>query len=165
MQKRLGLLAATIGTLAVLGAGCGGTPLFGRDNKPADPTVSVANQEVGTDNVITITKASMPENGWIAVHEKTNGIIGEIIGYTAFNTGTDTKIKITVDRKKISPSLVAMMHYDRGVAGTFESPGADGPVIKDQQVIMEEFTILNQSIIEQENTSTTTPIPTSNTRK
>ena len=163
MQKKLLVLVATLGTITLLGAGCGSTTLFGRNNKPADPTVSVANQELGADNIITITKASMPEDGWIAIHEKTNGIVGAIIGYTAFNTGTDTKIKITVDRKKVSPSLVAMMHYDRGTKGTFESPGADGPVIKDQQVIMEEFTILNQGVIEQENVTTTPPANTTST--
>lgn len=166
MNKKLTILLAAIGTLTVLGAGCNKSSLLsGRSTQPADPTISVSDQNLAENNQVTITKASIPEDGWIAIHAKENGQIGEIIGYTSLPTGTDTKIKITVDRNKVSPSLVAMLHYDRDPKGAFESPGSDGPVIKDQQVIMQEFTILNQSVIEQENISTTPPTPTSNTQK
>ncbi|MBP6859847.1 MAG: cupredoxin domain-containing protein [Candidatus Magasanikbacteria bacterium] len=162
MSKKLAIILATVGALTVLGAGCNKSPLLsGKSTQPADPTISVSDQNLAENNEIIVAKASIPEDGWIAIHAKENGQIGEIIGYTALPTGTDTKIKITVDRNKVSPSLVAMLHYDRDPKGAFESPGSDGAVIKDQQVIMQEFTILNQGEI----TKATVPTNTTSNRK
>lgn len=151
MHKKLSVLAITIATLALLGAGCSKNIFTGsRSNEPANPSVSVVNQSLSEDAQIVVQEASIDQDGWVAVHNKNNEQIGEIIGYTALPTGTDKKIKITVDKNKVTPTLVAMLHYDRDPKGAFESPGTDGPVIKDQQVIMQEFTITNQSEIKKD---------------
>ncbi|MBI2038126.1 MAG: cupredoxin domain-containing protein [Candidatus Magasanikbacteria bacterium] len=146
MYKRISGLAMVIGAVVLLGAGCSkGSLLSNKDKQPIEPAISVSPQALEENNEILVNEASLPEDGWIAIHTKENGQMGEIIGYTFLAAGKDSKIKITVDRNKVTPSLVAMLHYDRDPKGTFESPGSDGPVIKDQQVILKEFAILNQS--------------------
>lgn len=151
MPKKLSVLAITLATLALLGASCNTNIFTGpRSNEPANPTVSVDNQSLPENNQITVKEASIDQDGWVAIHNKENEQIGQIIGYTALPTGTDKKIKITVDKNKVTPVLVAMLHYDREPKGAFESPGTDGPVIRDQQVIMQEFTITNQSEIKKD---------------
>ena len=142
--------------ITLLGAGCGTNLFSGRSNEPADPAITVSDQNLSDSNEIVISKASLPEDGWISIHTRTNGQTGPVIGYTALKTGTESDIKITVDRTKVTPSLLAMLHYDRDPKGTYEYPGSDGPVIKDQQVVMKEFAITNQGTIEQENLQATT---------
>lgn len=147
MNRKLLAFVAILSATALLGAGCGKGSLFsGNSTEPADPAIMVSDQKLSGNNEVVIEKASMPENGWIAIHNMGDDRqMKEIIGYTALNTGTRTNIKISVDRNKATPSLVAMLHYDRDPKGTFESPGSDGPVIINQQVIMKEFIITNHS--------------------
>lgn len=142
MSRKITLTSALVlGTLALLGAGCVKTNLTNK-NEAALPSISVSNQAV-KNNQVVIDKASIGDEGWIVIHTKENGQPGTILGYTSLASGSDSKIKITIDKTKISESLIAMLHYDRGQKGTFEFPGADGPVIKDQKVIMQEFSIKN----------------------
>ncbi len=166
MYKRISGLAMVIGAVVLLGAGCSkGSLLSNKDKQLVEPAISVSPQTLEENNEILVSEASLPEDGWIAIHAKENGQMGEIIGYTFLAAGKDSKIKITVDRNKVTPSLVAMLHYDRDPKGTFESPGSDGPVIKDQQVIMQEFAILNQSELikqpEPSKSATSTSLPPS----
>ncbi|OGH92220.1 MAG: hypothetical protein A2534_01785 [Candidatus Magasanikbacteria bacterium RIFOXYD2_FULL_39_9] len=162
MYRKAALLISTLSTIALLGAGCA------KNNTPSPstkeqiiPSITTENQPLTENNQVVIKEASIGQDGWIAIHTKENGQLGDIIGYTSLPAGKDTKIKITVDRNKVTPSLVAMLHYDRDPKGAFESPGADGPVIRDQQVIMQEFTILNQGEITKKAVPTTNTTPTS----
>lgn len=148
MHKKTAFLLSALGALALLGAGCSKSNLGSSTSKEQIlPSITTENQPLTENNQVVIKEASIGQDGWIAIHTKENGQIGEIIGYTSLLTGKDSKIKVTVDRNKVTPSLVAMLHYDRDPKGAFESPGADGPVILDQQVIMQEFTIINQGEI------------------
>ncbi len=133
---------AALGALALLGAGCV------KNNQASttanvEPSISVSEQSLGANNQITINKASIGSNGWIVIHAVENGQPGAVLGYTSLSAGNSTKIKISIDKAGVSPTLIAMLHYDRGQQGVFEFPGADGPVIKDQKVIMQEFNLTN----------------------
>lgn len=162
MSKKIAFLLSTLGTIALLGAGCAKNSTTSPSAKEQiAPSITTENQSLGENNQITIKEASIGQDGWIAIHTKENGQLGDIIGYTSLSAGKDSKIKITVDRNKVTPSLVAMLHYDRDPKGAFESPGADGPVIRDQQVIMQEFTILNQGEIIKKVTPVTNTSPAS----
>ncbi|TSC84375.1 MAG: cytochrome c oxidase subunit II [Parcubacteria group bacterium Gr01-1014_13] len=132
--------AIALGAIVLLGAGC---------SKPSPsamgtPSISVSNQSLGDNNQLTIKTASTDQESWIAIHQKENGQLGPVIGYTSLSVGAASKIKITIDRTKVSPTLIAVLRYDRGQKGTFE-PDVDGPVIKNRQVIMQEFNITNHA--------------------
>ncbi len=153
MPKKFTVLSViALSSIVLLGGGC---------SKKQDATtlalpasISVSNQSLGSDNKVIIDNTSTDDDSWIAIHIKENGQIGPVIGYTSLSSGTVKKIKIEIDRSNISPSLIAVLHYDRGQKGVFEFDG-DGPVIKDQQVIMKEFNISNYADITKE------PLPTS----
>ena len=85
----------------------------------------------------------------MVIHLKKDGQPGPIIGYTSLAAGSDSNIKVTIDKTNLTATLIAMLHYDRGEKGVFEFPGADGPVIKDQQVIMQEFNLTNYAEVSQ----------------
>ena len=133
-----------LSTLALLGAGCvkkGSPSKTVLDNQPASITVS--DQSLDADSQVVIKTASIGDNGWMTIHEKRDGQPGPTIGYTSLLKGTTSAIKVTIDKTNLTPSLIAMLHYDRGEKGAYEFPGADGPVIADQQVIMKEFNVTN----------------------
>lgn len=141
MRKKILSLAAVLGTIALLGAGCAGKETAQTTNQP--PSILVSAQDLKADNQVVIDKASIDDNGWVVIHAKQNGLAGAVLGYTALLKGSSSKIKVTIDSANLSPSLIAMLHYDRGQKGVFEFPGDDGPVIRDQQVIMGEFNLSN----------------------
>jgi plastocyanin len=143
MPKKALLFSITaLSALALLGAGC--TKKQSTSAALAiTPVISISDQSLGADNQMVINNASIPDDGWITIHAKENGLPGKVLGYTSLLKGEGKKIKVTIDRTDLSPSLIAILHYDRGEKGVFEFPDNDGPVIKDQQVIMQEFNILN----------------------
>lgn len=144
MRKKVISSVVALGTLALLGAGCINKDIPSKtvvDNKPA--SISVSDQSLGADNQVVIKTASIGDSGWMTIHEKRDGQPGPTIGYTSMTKGTTSAIKVTIDKTNLTPSLIAMLHYDRGEKGVYEFPGADGPVIVDQQVIMKEFNVTN----------------------
>jgi cytochrome c oxidase subunit 2 len=156
-KKIIFLSVAVLGTLTLLGVGCT------KKTSPSTslvipPSISVQSQSLGADNELVINKASIDNDGWIAIHQKEDGQVGKIIGYASLFRGVATKIKINVDRANISPSLFAVLHHDRGQKGVFEFPDTDGPVIINQQVIMEEFNISNYKNIAKEPRQTSTSL-------
>lgn len=138
MPKKAIFSAMLLGAIALLGVGC-----LNKDAQPPLPSITVSAQSIGANNEVTINKASIDKDGWIVIHEKQNGQPGNIIGYAALPQGKSKNIKITLDKANLSPSVIAMLHYDQGLKGVFEVPGADGPVIRDLNVIMTEFNITN----------------------
>ncbi len=145
MRKQITAILIMLSTITLLGAGCVKNEVVSTDNQ--QPSISVSNQTLKDDSQIIIEKASIGDNGWIVIHQSNDGQPGPIIGYTSLLKGSDTNIKITIDKNNISPYLIAELHYDRGEKGVFEFPGTDGPVIKDQQVIMKEFSLSNYAEI------------------
>ncbi len=143
MRKKIVTLSVVaLSALTLLGAGCIKKELLSTTST-LSPSISVSDQSLKTDNQIVIANASIGDDGWLVIHKKQNGQTGPAIGYTSLLKGSASKIKVTIDKTNLTPSLIAMLHYDRGEKGVFEFPGADGPVIRDKQVIMQEFNISN----------------------
>ena len=143
MNKKVVFSSLALGALILLGAGC--VNKLSKTTAPVSSlSITVSDQKLSDKNEVSVDMASITDDGWVVIHVVLDGMPGPVIGYTSLLSGpTAKKIKITVDKTKITPTLIAMLHYDRGEKGVFEFPGADGPVIKDQQVIMEEFKLLN----------------------
>ena len=153
MNKKVLLPVFALGSLLFLGAGCiQKRPLS--TTSTLNPSISVSNQSLGADNQLIINTASIGDNGWIVIHNQENEQPGAVIGYTSLLKGSAEKIKITVDKTKLTPYLIAELHYDRGEKGAFEFPGNDGPVIKDQQVIMKEFSVSNYAEVTKDSSPT-----------
>lgn len=139
MKKKLLILSLALCTVSLIGAGC--TKI---SDKNTEPVIVVTDQDLTKTSQITVKNASISENGWVVIYNKESGQKGAVLGYAPLAAGTDSRIKIIIDKTKVTPSLVAVLHYDRGQKDVFEFPGSDGPVFKDQKLIEQEFTILNQ---------------------
>lgn len=140
MRKQVVFSFVVLSSIALLGGGC-----VNKLSKKTVPTLSVAiaDQKLSGNSEIMIDSASITDDGWVVIHAITDGRPGAMLGYTSLLKGAGADIKVAIDKIKVTPNLMAMLHYDRGEKGVFEFPGADGPVIKDQRVIMQEFKLLN----------------------
>ena len=142
MNKKIFIPIMALGVLTLLGGGC--VNKLTKKSEPAPAlSISVSGQELSDKNEVSVDAAAITDDGWMVIHAVVDGRSGPVIGYTSFLSGMAKKIKVAVDKTKVTPNLIAMLHYDRGEKGVFEFPGADGPVIKDQQVMMQEFKPLN----------------------
>lgn len=148
-KKGLALSITALGALVLLGAGCVKKQLPSTASEVL-PSIAVSAQSLDTNNQLVIAKASIGDDGWIVIHAKENGQAGTVLGYTSILKGNVKNVKINIDRANISPSVLAELYYDRGQKGAFEFPGVDGPVIKDQKVIMQEFNITNYAEVTKE---------------
>lgn len=149
MRKQIGFLIIALGALALLGGGCvnkNTLPIGSADKQSLPAAISVSNQPL-KDGQLTINWASIDDDGWLAIHKKQNGQPEAVVGYTSLFKDKTKTIKIAIDKSNLSPSLIAMLHYDRGEKGIFEFPGADGPIIKNKEVVMKEFNITNYAEI------------------
>ncbi len=142
MQNKAKILAIILVGITLAGVGCSQLP-GARNTEPMIPTISVNDQSLSEESQIVIKEASTDQVSWIVIHAVENGRAADPIGYTSLAVGKDSKIKITVDKNKITPTLIAMLHYDRDPMGSYDFPNGDGPVIRDTQVIMGEFAVSN----------------------
>jgi plastocyanin len=106
----------------------------------AMPSVSVADQPIKDD---TVTVATVVSNGpgWIVIHADKNGAPGPVLGYAAVKDGENTDIVVKLAAQGRTEKLYAMLHTDAGKVGTYEFPGADGPVAMDGMVITPAFKV------------------------
>jgi hypothetical protein len=111
-----------------------------------DPMVSVENQTLNNNQVV-IKQVNAAEDGWIVVHaSNSGGTFAQVIGKTHVNAGMNMNVIVSLDMLpenvvRNSDVLWAMLHYDRGVEGTYEFPGVDAPVVINGDMVMESFII------------------------
>lgn len=103
-------------------------------NVPVEPvkpvaSVTVAGEVALVNNTVSIDKVVSVGPGWMTIHADKNGTPGDVIGHTAVVDGDNTNVVVTIDPKKATPKLYAMLHVDAGVVGTYEFPGADVPAL------------------------------------
>jgi hypothetical protein len=90
-----------------------------------------------------------------------DGKPAEVLGYTMVKVGTSNQVEMAInDITKVTPELMAMLHTDAGVKGTYEFPGADAPLNYNGALVMTSFSVNNLTSV-QKSPSTTPPKPTS----
>lgn len=89
--------------------------------------ISVHDQSVQSGSVL-VSLVDSTKPGWVAIFTDENDQPGTLLGYTAVPQGTSEDIKVTIDAKKATDKMIAMLLADAGKMNTFEYPGADEPV-------------------------------------
>ncbi len=80
--------------------------------------------------------------GWVVIYTiNTNGQPDEPVGYAPVKDGDNQNVMVQIDAAKVGGQLYALLQVDRGVVGTFEFPGPDGPVMMGVQMIVGKFAI------------------------
>lgn len=111
----------------------------------ATPTALAAKVTVSDQPVdggqLTIAQVDSPSAGWLVVHAQADGKPGAVLGYSAVKEGTNTNVVVTIDDSEATPVLYAMLHTDAGTVGTYEFPGADGPVSVNGEMVSPAFNV------------------------
>jgi predicted lipoprotein with Yx(FWY)xxD motif len=118
-----------------------------------EPTVTVAIPETGANpavavddqpaesGIITISEVVSDGPGWIVIHIEADGAPGTVIGFSPVVDGTNSNVEVEIDTAQATPNLFAMLHTDAGAVGTYEFPGADGPVMVNGEMVNPSFSV------------------------
>lgn len=104
-----------------------------------EPYVKVSDQPL-VDSKVTIDEVYYNESGWMVVHNDIDGGPGEIIGVSPLFAGKNLDVIVFVDRTKVTDTLYAMLHEDRGELGRYEI-NQDFPVYVDGDSVSPDFRI------------------------
>lgn len=102
----------------------------------AVPSVTVGDQTSG-GTTITVTQVTAAEPGWLVIHANADGKPGPVLGQASVPAGTTDNVVVTLNTPLGETAPVwAMLHVDAGTVGTYEFPGADGPVMVNDTIVM-----------------------------
>jgi hypothetical protein len=110
----------------------------------ASGSISASDQS-GDGSAVLIDEVTIEGGGgFVVVHLDDEGAPGEVLGNAEIPEGTSTDVTVTLDSPvEDDVTLWPMLHFDAGEMGTYEFPGADGPVVVDGEVVVVpiEYTI------------------------
>jgi hypothetical protein len=94
---------------------------------------------------IIIDEALIDAHGWIAIHSSADGRPGPVIGTAPLVQGMNKRVVVELAPEDAGNQVFPMLHYDTGVAGTYEFgtvEGADGPVAVAGNVVVGPLNIV-----------------------
>lgn len=97
--------------------------------------VLVYDQPLDSDGLVTIDRATVPDDGWLAVYYDDGGVPGLIIGYAALEAGVNEQIKVDVIDSAVTELLYIVLHHDSNGDGEFDIPLNDPPFRQDDQAV------------------------------
>lgn len=108
-----------------------------------DPPSVTADDQGSDGATVSVGQVTAAVPGWMVIHLDDNGKPGPVLGQTLLAAGTTENVVVELaEALATDTKLWAMLHVDEGIAGEYEFPGADGPVIIDGKVVMAPFTAL-----------------------
>jgi hypothetical protein len=117
------------------------------DGAPVSPgfaaEIVYATDQLAADNTVTVGSVVTAADGFIVIHANNEGAPGAVLGFAPVVAGSNNDVAVTLEGD-VTPSVWPMLHVDTGEAGTYEFgtvEGADGPVIIDGAVAMNQITI------------------------
>ncbi|MGM0365015.1 MAG: LPXTG cell wall anchor domain-containing protein [Actinomycetota bacterium] len=114
------------------------------------PEVTVEDQTIGEDNMVTVSEVISPTQGWIVIHQEVDDSPGPVIGQAMVESGTNTNVMVEIDPAMVTDTLFAMLHEDTGVTGEYEFPDADPPVTDEEgNVVMGIFSVAVEEPVEE----------------
>jgi len=111
------------------------------------PTGSIAvSDQAVKDGAITISKASISQDGWIVVHKAgPDGklLLTPVIGQVQIKAGDSSNVAIKLtEAVAVGAPLWPMVHIDEGQKGVYEFPnGPDVPVVANGAPVMQEIKV------------------------
>lgn len=115
--------------------------------QPAAATGSIeAGDQAVVNNTITVARATISQDGWIAVHKAgPDGslLLTPLVGVAPIKAGDNGNVVIQLTEPVAAGApLWPMLHIDAGTLGTYEFPGGpDTPVVANGMPVMQQITI------------------------
>ena len=115
-----------------------GSVAMAQTDPPVTPNVQISEAGI-VDGSVSIVRAVVTGPGWVVIHADNNGRPGAVLGYAPLDEGENNNISVDIDADAATPILHAMLHVDAGAVGTYEFPGADEPVMIEDDIVMAKF--------------------------
>jgi cytochrome c oxidase subunit II len=112
-----------------------------------EPQIEVEDQRVEDDEV-EIGDIHLDKPGYVVVHKVAGGKPGDVIGNSGLFEGEVHDSKVQISNYQNEKELIAMLHYDDG-DGKYEFPGDDLPVIVNGKAVLQKFSLIGTSSIEE----------------
>lgn len=107
------------------------------DGDTVTGAMTVSDQTGDGTSVVVGSATISGADGFVVVHADADGSPGPVLGHVAIDEGTSTNVRVTLDTPLTADATVwPMLHVDAGVLGTYEFPGADGPVTDADGVVV-----------------------------
>ena len=114
------------------------TPTGSESAQAATGSLQVSDQ-TGDGTSVTVDSVTISGgDGFVVVHADQDGAPGPVLGHAPITEGTTADLQVPFDTPlTLDQTVWPMLHVDAGTAGTYEFPGADGPVTVDGDVVVE----------------------------
>lgn len=114
---------------------------FAQDPSAQTPTVVVKDQAPINGNV-TIEQVMVPQQAFLVIQRDLAGAAGSILGRVALQTGTTENVVVPLETA-VAPGdqLYAVLYSDAAPVGVFDAPGADTPLLVNNQPVAQPFAI------------------------
>jgi hypothetical protein len=104
-------------------------------------TITVADQSISRDGVVTVGQVQLLEPTWVAIHADVAGAAGAVLGQRLLEPGEHTDVTIPIRWQAGTPQLQAILHEDSGETGYFDYPGDDPPLLAGGTAIGATFAV------------------------
>ena len=114
---------------------------FAQEGPGQTPAVVVNNQAL-VNGTLTIGPVTVPQQAFLVIQRDASGAAGAILGRVAIQTGTTETVVVPLD-VAVAPGeqLYAALYLDAAPVGVLEAPGADTPLLVNNQPVAQPFTI------------------------
>ncbi len=103
------------------------------------PQIETAAQEITEDGLITLARVELLEPTWVLIHTDDGGEIGPVVGGILLGEGVHEEGPLTIDGRRATPTLHAILHQDDGQIGVIDYPDGDMPVLVGGRPIVSTF--------------------------
>lgn len=103
------------------------------------PKIGVDSQEVTEDGVVILTEVELLAPSWVLIHADQNGEIGAVLGGVLLDAGSYENVPMTIDWRRATPTLHALLHVDEGETGVIDYPDGDMPILVNGLPIVATF--------------------------
>lgn len=106
------------------------TPVaFAVDIDLPNPVITIAEQEVGEDGILTIELIFSPAAGWVRIYADVEGEPGTAVGEAKLAEGRNENVRIPLLWREATPTLHAILYEDTVDPDTLNPPDEDLPLL------------------------------------
>lgn len=103
------------------------------------PRIEVSDQAVDEDGLLSLALVEVLEPTWVVIHSEADGQIGPVIGGRLLEPGLHENISLTIDWRRATPALFAVLHEDDEERGVLDYPTGDMPMLLRGEPILAAF--------------------------
>jgi hypothetical protein len=101
--------------------------------------IEASDQAVADDGVLSLALVEALAPTWVVIHSEADGQIGPAIGARLLEPGVHENVSLTIDWRRATPALYAVLHEDDGERGVLDYPTGDQPLLQGGEPILAAF--------------------------